>query len=328
MIASVTVTITDKAHTGLARSSEMSRSSPRPHRLGIACLAALALSVLAACGSSSAAAPSAGGPLNVVAAENFWGDITSQIGGNRVSVTSIITDPNADPHSYETNPRDAAALSSATLVIENGTKYDTFVGQLLNTNPDPSRDVLTIATAVGVSGDNPNPHLWYNPEYVTTAARAIASHLAGHDPADAAAFATNLQAFLSAYQPYIDTVHAIKAKYGNTPIAYTERVAGYLVSGAGLRLATPATFAQSVEDGNDPSPGDVAAMDAAITGRLVKLLLYNAQVTSPVTLSVKTLATTNGIPVVGVSETIPAGEHTFQSWQVDQARAILAALGG
>jgi zinc/manganese transport system substrate-binding protein len=306
----------------------MSTDRPRPHPLGAAGLAALALSLLVACGSSTAATPAGTGPLDVVAAENFWGDITSQIGGNHVSVTSIITDPNADPHLYETNPRDAAALSSAALVIENGTKYDTFVAQLLNTNPDPSRDVLTIATAVGVRGDNPNPHLWYNPEYVTKAARAIAARLTSHDPADAAAFATNLQTFLSAYQPYIDTVQAIKAKYGNTPIAYTERVAGYLVAGAGLRLATPASFAQSVEDGNDPSPADVAAMDAAMTGRLVKLLLYNAQVTSPVTQGVKTLASSNGIPVVGVAETIPAGERTFQSWQIAQAKAILAALGG
>jgi zinc/manganese transport system substrate-binding protein len=306
----------------------MSKRRPRRHASWPAGTALLALSVLAACGSSPGAATSAGGPLNVVAAENFWGDITSQIGGSHVSVTSIITDPNADPHSYETNPRDAAALSGATLVIENGTKYDTFVGQLLSTNPNAGRDVLTIATVVGVGGDNPNPHLWYNPDYVARAARAIESHLATHDPADAAAFATNLQTFLRAYQPYIGTLQAINAKYSNTPIAYTERVAGYLVARAGLRLATPASFAQSVEDGNDPSPADVAAMDAAMTGKLVKVLLYNAQVTSPVTQSVKALASSNGIPVVGVSETIPAGQHTFQSWQIAQATAILTALGG
>jgi zinc/manganese transport system substrate-binding protein len=332
MIPSVTVTIPDKLLTIISQKphqeTQMSNGGPRPRQLGAAGLIVFALSMLAACGSSPAASSSAGGPLNVVAAENFWGDITSQIGGSHVSVTSIITDPNADPHTYETNPRDAAALSNAALVIENGTKYDTFVGQLLSTNPDPSRDVVTIATVVGVGGDNPNPHLWYNPDYVTRAARAIESHLATHDPADAATFATNLQTFLSAYQPYIDTVHAIKAKYSGAPIAYTERVAGYLVVDAGLRLATPATFAQSIEDGNDPSPADVAAMNTAMTGRLVKVLLCNAQVTSPVTQSVKALATSNGIPVVGVSETIPAGQHTFQSWQIDQARAILAALGG
>jgi zinc/manganese transport system substrate-binding protein len=284
------------------------------------------LAGVAACGSSSPA--SSGGALAVVAAENFWGDITSQIGGSHVRVTSIITDPNADPHSYETDPRDASAVAAAGLVVENGAGYDTFLDRLLNANAVSGRDVLDIATTVGVNGDNPNPHLWYNPDDVTAGARAIESRLASHDAADAAAFAANLQGFLASYQPYIDTLATIRMRYPGAPIGYTERVAGYLVQRAGLALATPPTFAQSIEDGNDPSPGDVAAMDAAVNGKLVRLLLYNAQVTSPATQKVRDLATAAGVPVVGVAETIPAGKASFQSWQVDQARAILAALGG
>jgi zinc/manganese transport system substrate-binding protein len=291
--------------------------------LGLAVVAA----VLAGCGSASPGAAAAG-TVAVVAAENFWGNIAGQIGGAHVSVTSIISDPNADPHSYETDPRDAAALSGASLVIANGAGYDDFVGKLLSTDPNPNRDLLTIATTVGAAGGNPNPHLWYSASYVTEAAHAIEAHLAAHDRSHAASFATNLQTFLSSYQPYIATLQAIKAAYSGTPIAYTERVPGYLVASAGLRLATPASFAQAIEDGNDPSPGDVAAMDAAIKGKLVKLLLYNAQVTSPVTQAVRALAVAAGIPVVGVAETIPAGQRTFQSWQIDQAKAILAALGG
>jgi zinc/manganese transport system substrate-binding protein len=283
--------------------------------------------VLAGCGAAMPGAAAAG-TIAVVAAENIWGNIASQVGGAHVSVTSIISDPNADPHTYETGPQAAAALSSASFVIANGAGYDDFVGKLLSTNPNPVRDLLTIATVVGAGGGNPNPHLWYNPAYVTQAAHAIESHLAAHDPADAASFAANLQTFLVSYQPYIDTVQAIKAAHGGTPIAYTERVPGYLVASAGLRLATPATFAQSIEDGNDPSPGDVAAMDASIKGKLVKLLLYNAQVTSPVTQAVRELALAGGVPVIGVAETIPAGEPSFQSWQIDQAKAILAGLGG
>jgi zinc/manganese transport system substrate-binding protein len=264
----------------------------------------------------------------VVAAENVWGDITSQIGGSHVSVTSIISDPNADPHTYEIDPRDGAAISSASFVIENGAGYDDFIDKLLSTNPQSGRDVLSIAQTVSIRGSNPNPHLWYNPDYVTAAARAIESHLTNHDPADSSAFAANLQTFLAAYRPYIDTVNAIRAKHPGTPIAYTERVAGYLVQKAGLTLATPASFAQSIEDGNDPSPADTAAMDDAMSQRTVKLLLYNAQVTSPATQKVRDLATANSIPVVGVAETIPAGKSSFQAWQIDQARAILAALGG
>jgi zinc/manganese transport system substrate-binding protein len=303
------------------------RRGHRSARLRLASAGLAAAALLAGCGSASSPSGAAGGRLAVVAAENFWGDIARQIGGGQVSVTSIITDPNADPHSYETDPRAAAAINNAALVIENGAGYDDFIDKLLSTNPNTGRDVLSIARTVGAGG-NPNPHLWYNPDYVTAAAHAIETHLASDDQAHVADFQANLQTFLAAYQPYIDTLATIRARHAGTPIAYTERVPGYLVEKAMLRLATPASFAQSIEDGNDPSPADTAAMDDAMTHRLVKVLLYNAQVTSPTTQKVRDLATANGIPVVGVAETIPAGEPTFQAWQLHQALAILAALGG
>ena len=232
---------------------------------------AVAGAAVAGCGGSpSSARP---GTLAIVAAENVWGDIARQIGGGHVSVTSIISDPNADPHTYETNPRDAAAVSGATFVIENGAGYDDFINSLLSTNPQPSRDVLNIAATVGAAGSKVNPHFWYSPAYVTAAARAIETRLAAHDSGDTAAFQANLSTFLAGYQPYIDTLATIRSRYANSPIAYTERVPGYLVETAGLRLATPASFAQAIEDGNDPSPADTAAMDTAISGKLVKGLL-------------------------------------------------------
>jgi zinc/manganese transport system substrate-binding protein len=298
-------------------------------RLRTGCAGLVGGVLLAGCGSAAPfSTPAAGGRVAVVAAENVWGDIAAQIGGGHVSVTSIIVDPNADPHSYETDPRGASVVTNASFVIENGAGYDDFIDKLLGTNPNPARDVLSIAQTVGVGGSNPNPHLWYNPDYVTAAARAIETHLAGHDQADAAVFQANLQVFLAAYQPYIDTLAAIRARYSGTPIAYTERVPGYLVDKTMLHLGTPASFAQSIEDGNDPSPVDTAAMDNAMTHKRVEVLLYNAQVTSPATQKVRDLATANGIPVVGVAETIPAGEPDFQAWQIGQAKTILAALGG
>jgi zinc/manganese transport system substrate-binding protein len=326
----ITATISDNALETAAVTSgdRMPACAQHPSSRAAAWLlttVTLTAGALAGCGASSPGTP---GTLAVVAAENAWGDIASQIGGNHVSVTSIISDPNADPHSYESNPRDAAAVTSAPIVIENGAGYDDFIDKLLSTSPSSSRDVLNIATTVGVGGSNPNPHLWYSPQYVTEAARAIETHLAARDTGHAAEFQANLQTFLRAYQPYIDTLSAIRSKYGSSPIAYTERVPGYLVDQAGLRLATPPSFAQAIEDGNDPSPSDTAAMDSAISRRLVKVLLYNSQVTSPATQKVKDLAATAGVPVVGVAETIPASEPTMQKWQIDQARAIMAALGG
>ncbi len=284
-----------------------------------------------AAGEASVTASAAGGStavIYVVAGENFWGDITAQIGGAHVAVTSIISDPNADPHSYETDPKDAAAISNATFVVLNGVGYDDFASKLLKASPNKSRTVITIADVVGVKGGNPNPHLWYDPTYVEEAARAIEGQLAKEDPIDAASFAANLTTFLTSYQPYVDTIAAIKSKYTGAKVAFTERVPGYLLDAAGLGLGTPASFAQSIEDGNDPSPADTAAIDDAMKHKTVKVLLYNAQVTSPTTQKVKDLATTSGVPIVGVSETIPKGEKAFQSWQIDQAKAILTALGG
>jgi zinc/manganese transport system substrate-binding protein len=264
----------------------------------------------------------------VVAAENFWGNIAAQIGDSHIDVTSIISDPNADPHTYETDPKDAAAISAASFVILNGVGYDDFASKLLSASPKSSRTVVSIQKVAGVTGDDANPHLWYDPGYVKQAADAITAALVKADPADATTFKANEKKFLTDYQPYIDELAKIKAKYAGTKISYTERVPGYLVQAAGLVLGTPASFSQAVEDGSDPSPADTATFNADITNHKVKVLLYNGQVTDPQTDKIKALAKDAGVPIVGVSETLPPNEKNFQTWQLDQAKAIFTALGG
>ncbi|HTR68592.1 MAG TPA: zinc ABC transporter substrate-binding protein, partial [Mycobacteriales bacterium] len=193
-----------------------------------ASIAVGAFFALAACGSSSSgsgsAPQSAGtgsststGPIQVVAGENFWGNIAQQIGGSHVHVTSIITDPNTDPHEYETDPNDAAAVAGAQFVIENGVGYDDFLTKEVST-AGGSKQVLNVQQLCGVTGSNPNPHLWYSPTYVLKTAAAIESRLASDDPADASTFQANLATFKQAYQPYIQTIQAIKAKYDGDAI--------------------------------------------------------------------------------------------------------------
>ena len=312
-------------------------------RLAGCAAAAACLLVLTACGSSSSAKTAAStftaasssaptgsqsaAPIKVVAGENFWGNITSQIGGSHVSVTSIITDPNTDPHEYETDPNDAAAVAGAKFVIENGVGYDDFLVRELKT-AGGSKQVLNVQQLNGVTGSNPNPHLWYSPTYVMKTASAIEQQLATDDPADAQTFQANLQTFLTAYQPYVQTIAAIKAKYNGDAISYTERVPGYLIMAAGLHLGTPAAFSQAVEDGTDPTPEDTATFNADITGHKVKVLLYNSQVVDAQTTDIKQTATKADVPIIGVSETIPTMYPTFQAWQIAQAKALLAALGG
>jgi zinc/manganese transport system substrate-binding protein len=271
---------------------------------------------------------SKGGPVRVVAGENFWGNVAAQIGGAHVRVTSIISDPNADPHEYESDTRNAADIARAGLVIENGLGYDDFMDKLLSVSPRSSRDVLSIQKILAVTGSNPNPHIWYDTARLPQVVTVLVAELSRLDPSDAAQFSANGQAFDASLKPILNVIAAIKAKYAGESIAYTERVPGYLVEAAGLKLGVPSTFTQAIEDGNDPSPTDTAAFDAAISGKKVKVLLYNAQVTDPETDKIKHLATSAGVPIVGVTETLPPSDPNFQAWQLRQATQLLQALGG
>ncbi|WP_255502910.1 metal ABC transporter solute-binding protein, Zn/Mn family [Mycolicibacterium sp. CH28] len=262
-----------------------------------------------------------------MASTNVWGDIAKQIGGAHVAVVSIMSDPNADPHEYQADANTAAALSKAQLVLENGLGYDDFMDKLLSASPNPARKEIDAAEVMKIDGADANPHIWYDIAKIPDVANAIATELGSLDPADAATFTTNAKSFNESLAPINAEIANIKAKYSGAPVGYTERVPGYLVEAAGLTLATPASFAQAIEDGNDPSAADNAAMDAALSGKKIKVLLYNSQVTSPATDAVKKLAATSGVPVVGVTETLPPTDKDFQAWQSRQISELTAALG-
>jgi zinc/manganese transport system substrate-binding protein len=295
-------------------------------KIGIVVLVAAAAT---ACSSGSATSGSASRSrvVNVVAAENFWGDIAKQIGGTHVKVHSIISDPSADPHLYESNAADGAALANAHVVIQNGLGYDDFIGKLLSSTSNSDRKVLSVARVLGAH-KNANPHLWYDIPQVGTVAAAIERELARADPKDAAAFAANLTTFNASLRPLLALITDIKTRFDHTPVAYTERVPQYLLVDANLDVRTPSGFSQAIEDGTEPSPGDTKAMNDLMSNRKVKVLLYNAQATSPVTQHVRSLARQAGIPVVGVTETLPAKERHYQSWQLHQLESLLRALGG
>lgn len=287
-------------------------------------LAAAALA-LTACSSPTHHDPRL---VDVVAAENFWGDIVGQIGGSHVSVTSILSDPNTDPHEYESSAKDAVEMARAQLVVENGLGYDDFVGKLLAAAPVSGRAVLDVQHVLHITGSDPNPHVWYDTGRLPAVAAAIAKRLGAIDTADAAFFARRAASFDASLRPILHVIAEIRQRYAGTEIAYTERVPGYLVDAAGLKLGVPVGFTQAVEDGSDPSPADTVAFDKAITSRSVHVLLYNGQVTDPQTTQIKQLAASSGVPTVGVTETLPPSEKNFQDWQLHQAQALLTALGG
>ena len=285
---------------------------------------AAALLVAGVATSTAASGATRPAPVQVVAAENFWGDVAAQIGGRDVGVTSLITSPNADPHLFETDARDAATLAHAQVVIENGAGYDDWMTSLLGAGGGQAL-VVQAARAMGVRGGDPNPHLWYDIGRVPAMAAAITAALSAAAPRRAGSFRRNLRAFDRSLLPLDATIAAIRTQHRGVPVAYTERVPGYLLTAAGLVTVTPPGFAKAIEEGQDPGPADTLAMRRLLAGHGADVLLYNTQAVTPVTAQMRALARRHGIPVVGVSETMPGGV-TYQQWQQAQLNALARAL--
>ena len=287
-------------------------------RIVLICLVA----TLVGCGGKTA-----GSTLPVVASTNVYGDIARQIGGSRVSVTSVLSDPNADPHLFEPGTANGLAVSRARVVIQNGLDYDSFMSRLERSAPSDNRTVVTIGDVLGIHGQDANPHLWYDVPALPKVAAAIEQALAEADAAHASKYQSGLRRFIASLAPLQATVAKIRATHAGAPVAYTEPVPGYLIEAAGLRDFSLSSFTHPIEEGSEPSASAVSAMTSLATQHRIKVLLYNNQAVSPITKRVNAAAKAAGIPVVGVAETLPAG-LTFQAWQLEQVRALLQALGG
>jgi zinc/manganese transport system substrate-binding protein len=276
----------------------------------------------AACGNAT---PSASAAISVVAGENFWGSLASELGGSKVGVQSVVTDPNADPHEYESSPADARAFADAKFVILNGAGYDTWGRKLLDANPASGRRVLDVADLLGKkNGDN--PHFWYSPDYVTRVADRITAGYRSIDAADASYFDQQRAQLTGALRPYFDEIASIKSKYAGAPIGSTESIFVYMADALSLHLTSPAAFMNSVSEGNDPPAGAVVEFQEQISSHQIRVLVYNTQTTTAVTTNVKSIASQHRIPAVGVSETIQPPTLTFQDWQLKQLQALEAAL--
>jgi zinc/manganese transport system substrate-binding protein len=281
------------------------------------------------CALALATYPASGAPpsptIVVVAAENFYGDIVGQIAGDHVRVTSIISDPNVDPHEYETNPRDAAAVANARLVIQNGLGYDAFIDHLVAASPNPQRRLIVVSELTGhVKGDN--VHLWYDPATIPKVAQVILDALVQIDPGSATSYRNWHKAFQASLAPLNQAIAGIKAQYGGAPVAFTEPVFGYMAAALGLHVLTPLSFQKAIEEGEDPPASALAQMEDQLRQHQVKVLLYNTQTVSPITTRVRQMAKSVGVPVVGVSETEPPGK-SFQQWMLSQLEQLRLALG-
>lgn len=279
-------------------------------------------------GSSSSAgssAPADTAKINAVGAENEYGNVISQIGGQYVSVSSIMSNPTTDPHTYEASTKDASLIAQATLVVQNGVGYDGFMNKLEAASPNPNRQVIVAAQVMGYPSNLKNPHLWYKPGVMQQVAQKIEQELAKQQPAHAAYFQSQLQQFDASLSPWTQELSQLKQDFPNAPVAVTEPVADYLLEAAGMKVMTPWAFQAAVMNGVDPSPQNVQIQDQLITGHKVKVLLYNQQAVDSVTVQLLKLAKQNNIPVVGVYETMPT-DKTYQTWMETETTALQQAL--
>jgi zinc/manganese transport system substrate-binding protein len=273
----------------------------------------------------------AGKAIPVVAAENFWGSLASQVGGTHVNVTSIVTDPNADPHEYESNAANARALADACLVIVNGAGYDTWALSLVAASNGQHQTVLNVQELLGQPVDA-NPHFWYSPYFVNDTVKAVYRDLVSIDPADSSYFRQQYASLNTSLAVYNARIHEIANQFAGRKVAATEDIFVYLANATKLDLISPPAFMQAVAEGNDPPASSVATFQQELQNKTATLLVYNQQTVTPLTESMKSLAAQNGIPIVGVTETIQPPDIQFQVWMNAELIAIqnglnAAALG-
>jgi zinc/manganese transport system substrate-binding protein len=301
----------------------------RGHRGVVAGVIALLALMMPACGSAASSSSTGSEPpgqhLNVVAGENFWGSVATQLGGSQVTVRSVVTDPNADPHNYQSDTSTARAFATADYVILNGAGYDAWADKLLSANPSSKRKVFTVADLLGrKEGDN--PHFWYSPDDVVRVADRISSDLRSIDSADSDYYTAQRSAFTTALGPYLSRISAIRTKFTGQKVAATETIFQYMANALGLVLVSPPQFMKAVAEGNDPPADSVAAFQQAITAKQATVLVYNVQTSTDVTNTIKQMAVQQGIPVVAVSETLQPPGASFQEWQLGQLNALYNAL--
>jgi zinc/manganese transport system substrate-binding protein len=263
-------------------------------------------------------------PIKVVAAESVYGDIAQQIGGPNVAVTSILSNPSQDPHEFEASASTARQVADAKLVVYNGADYDPWMTKLISGSRAPSRRVIEVARLANKRvGDN--PHVWYDVAAIFALTKALDDTLSTLDPMHRAKFAERHAAFERSMQPLVERIAALRKGYAGSAVTATEPVFGYMAEAVGLKIRN-SRFQLAVMNGTEPSAKDIAAFEGDLRMRAVKILFYNSQTNGALAERMRTIAAGAGVPVVGVTETLPPG-MSYQQWMTSQLDALARALG-
>ncbi|HEY1763088.1 MAG TPA: zinc ABC transporter substrate-binding protein [Acidimicrobiales bacterium] len=289
-------------------------------------LAASALAVAGLAAGSASASTNKSGPIIAVGAENEYANVLSQIGGKYVKVSSILNNPNTDPHTFEASASVAEVVAKAQLIVQNGVGYDGFMNSIEAASPSASRKVIVVQNVLSLPTDTRNPHLWYSPKTMPAVSKVMAKDLEKIEPSHKAYFEANLAKFQASLQPWLSAIANFKKKYAGTKIAVTEPVADYLLDAMGAKILTPWVFQADIMNGVDPAPEDITLEDGYFTKHQVKVFCYNEQVVDALTASIRQTALKNKVPVVGVYETMPTPDYDYQTWMEAEVASIQAAV--
>jgi zinc/manganese transport system substrate-binding protein len=309
-----------------------SASRPVAHWLALLALSGL----IAGCGSSSSSsstlAASGGstgpnqGKFHLVAGENFWGSIATQLAGDRATVQSIIVNPNTDPHSYEPTAQDARTIAGAKMAIVNGVGYDNWMSRELAASPVSGRVELTVGELLGLK-EGDNPHQWYSPTNVYKVVDQIVADYDKLDSSESAYFAQQRQDFETrALSRYNQLLQRIRSKYAGVPVGYSESIFQPLGEDLGLTLLTPYSFAKAIAEGTDVTAQDKQTVDSQAESRQIKVWVYNSQNVTPDVKRVTSIVKAQHIPIATVTETLSPASDSFQQWQVSELEGLMAAL--
>ena len=277
----------------------------------------LALVLLTLNARAVAAAPVT--PVAVVAAENFYGDLVTQLGGKAVVVFSILENPDQDPHLFEASVSTARRLSAARLVVYNGLGYDPWMEKMLRASVNPARIEISAAAQFPRTKDA-NPHLWYALPTVIAVARSVSQQLVALDPAHRKEFETRLTAFEQSLAPLQQQIARLRQQYPGLAVTATEPVFGYMAEALGFEMRN-ASFQWAIMNDTEPAASDIVALERDLTQHRVRVLFFNRQASGKAAQRAKNLALRQHIPVVGVSETMPAGTH-YQDWMLSQLQSL------
>jgi zinc/manganese transport system substrate-binding protein len=292
--------------------------------LPVFCLGLLAALAVAGCGGSANGA-NADGKISAVGAENEYANVIEQIGGKYVDVTAVESDPNTDPHSFEASVSVAQQVSRADVVVQNGLGYDSYMEKIESASSSDSRQVIDVQELLGLPDSTPNPHLWYQPETMPAVARRLVADFSELQPQHKAYFAANLEKFEASLEPWLEGLREFSTKFPGAAVATTEPVADYMLEAAGIENLTPFTMQADIMNDTDPAPQAVALQEGFFTEGKAGAFVYNQQVTDSITEKFLSSAAGDGVPVVGVYETMPTG-YTYQRWMEAELKALEEAV--